>query len=127
MLQHYTTKSGMPKQWHELTNRPFPFGVVTTRYFFESLDSFYFVQAQQRRISHEVKAFSFDVSLLFSYRFQRIPFSRAYIWRGVLFLWSGAGGNGAWFLGAYYRAVLSFPLWENECRLWYASRDFWLV
>ena len=108
MLQHYTTKSGMPKKWHELTNRPFLLVLSLPGIFFESLDSFYFVQAQQRRISHEVKAFSFDVSLLFSYRFQRIPFSRAYIWRGVLFLWSGAGGNGAWFLGAHCRAVSSF-------------------
>ena len=42
MLQHYTTKSGMPKQWHELTNRPFPFGVVTTRYFFRIIGFFLF-------------------------------------------------------------------------------------
>lgn len=42
MLQHYTTKSGMPKQWHELTNRPFPFAVVTTWYFLRIIGFFLF-------------------------------------------------------------------------------------
>ncbi|OCL11513.1 hypothetical protein AOQ84DRAFT_186033 [Glonium stellatum] len=84
---------------------------------FESFDPSYFVQAHQRRISHEAKAFSFGVSLLFLYRFQRIPFSCAYLfWRGVLFLWSGAGGNDAWFLRGALRGGFFFPCGKMSAR-----------